>query len=63
MTGAHSMIERPDSVSRVMAPISTIATIMPHTANSQQAIGRRSSSGVIGTRGVSGEARAMVAGF
>ena len=37
LTGFHSVIDSPDSVSRVIPPTTTIATISPATANSQRA--------------------------
>src|SRR6266478_3137010 len=44
-TGSHSVIDRPDKVSRVTPPITTMTKIMPQQHNSQTAIGR-SSGGV-----------------
>src|SRR5690349_4392178 len=40
VTGCHSVMERPDSVRRVMPPITTIKNIMAQQARSHQAIGR-----------------------
>src|SRR6188472_1102873 len=42
MTGFHSVIDRPDDVSRVMPPTTTIRTINPQQRNSQAATGPRS---------------------
>jgi hypothetical protein len=39
-TGCHSVMERPDSVRRVMPPITTMRNIMAQQARSQRAIGR-----------------------
>jgi hypothetical protein len=41
VTGCHSVIDKPDRVSRVMPPITTIAKIMPQQDSSQTATGRR----------------------
>src|SRR5712692_9906738 len=41
VTGCHSVIDRPDRVSRVIPPITTIAKIIPQQNSSQAAIGRR----------------------
>jgi hypothetical protein len=38
VTGCHSVMERPDSVSRVMPPITTIIKIMAQQAKSQSAM-------------------------
>ena len=40
VTGFHSVIERPDSVSRVIPPTAIISTTSAATANSQRAIAR-----------------------
>jgi hypothetical protein len=41
LTGCHSVIDRPDSVSRVAPPTSTMAKISAATAMSQRRIARR----------------------
>src|SRR5438105_2335250 len=41
VTGCHSVIDRPDRVSRVMPPITTIRKIMPQQHSSQIATGLR----------------------
>src|SRR5215472_16499942 len=40
VTGCHSVMERPDPVSRVMPPITTISRIMAQHAKSQRAMAR-----------------------
>src|SRR5436305_8364393 len=42
VTGCHSVIDRPERVSRVMPPITTIAKIIAQQPNSHSATGRRS---------------------
>src|SRR5580704_14556200 len=44
MTGFHSVIDRPERVSRVMPPTTTIRKINPQQRNSQAATGRRPKS-------------------
>src|SRR5215469_3505534 len=44
MTGFHSVIDRPDSVSRVAPPTSTMANTSAATANSHNRIARRCAS-------------------
>src|SRR5690242_4950021 len=39
-TGCHSVMDRPDSVRRVMPPMTTMSKIMAQQAKSQRAIGR-----------------------
>src|SRR5438094_2864211 len=39
-TGSHSVIDRPERVSRVIPPITTMTKIMPQQNSSQMAIGR-----------------------
>src|SRR5436305_3866027 len=46
-TGSHSVIERPERVSRVIPPITTMTKIMPQQNRSQMAIGRRSGAVVV----------------
>src|SRR5580704_7533965 len=41
VTGCHSVVDRPDSVSLVMPPITTMAKIMPQHTSSQTATARR----------------------
>ena len=43
MTGFHSVIDRPERVSRVMPPTTTIRKIKPQQKNSHAATGRRRS--------------------
>src|SRR5437016_4068721 len=43
ITGFHSVIDRPDSVSRVIPPTTTIRKINPQQRNSQAATGARPS--------------------
>ena len=50
MIGFHSVIDSPDSVSRVIPPTTTMATISPATAHSHRA-------------SASGRARVMKAGL
>ena len=44
MTGFHSVIDRPERVSRVMPPTTTIRKINPQQRNSHAATGRRPTS-------------------
>src|SRR5439155_19744976 len=44
LTGCHSVIDRPDSVSLVMPPITTIRKIRPQHTSSQTATARRPGS-------------------
>jgi hypothetical protein len=44
MTGFHSVIDRPDSVSRVMPPTTTIRKINPQQQKSHTATGRSPTS-------------------
>jgi hypothetical protein len=43
MTGFHSVIDRPERVSRVMPPTTTIRKIKPQQKNSHAATGQRPS--------------------
>src|SRR3984893_8997236 len=47
VTGCHSVIDRPDRVSRVMPPITTITKIMPQHTSSQTATARRTVAAMI----------------
>src|SRR5258707_13732393 len=50
VTGRHSVIDSPDSVRRVMPPITTIATIIAQHTNSHSATGRvERTAGRLGT--------------
>src|SRR6202047_5672983 len=52
VTGCHSVIDRPDKVSRVMPPITTITKIMPQQQSSQRAMGRRLGTAAVSARGL-----------
>jgi hypothetical protein len=51
VTGCHSVIDRPDQVSRVMPPITTIAKIIAQQTKSQIATARRPRSVAFRARG------------